>query len=173
MASGLFATRDRSLGRGQGGAARRWRQRIERALDRMVRTFLWLWLLCGVWVVASFVAPPRDSLRAADWQLDAGPVASYEIDVPRMIQRGGEPVWVVRRSAKDFSALLAVCQYQRCVLRWNPTLEVFVCPCHQETYDLDGRVASGPAGHPLRSFFVNVKADRIRVHLRRTVEAAS
>jgi Rieske Fe-S protein len=139
----------------------------------MVHSFLLLWLLGAAWVVASFVAPPRHSLRAADWQLDAGPVESYEINAPRMIQRGREPVWVGRRNARDFLALVAVCPYQHCVLRWDPTLEVFTCPCHQETYGLDGRVASDRDRRPLLSFFVNVKADRVRVHLRRTVEAES
>lgn len=169
----FFTARGRTLVGGRGRAAMGWRQRVEKALDGMVRSFLLLWLLGAAWVVVSFVAPPRDSLRAADWQLDAGPVESYEIDAPRMIQRGREPVWIVRRNARDFLALVAVCPYQHCVLRWDPTLEVFTCPCHQETYGLDGRVASGPDHPPLLSLFVNVKADRVRVHLRRTVEAKS
>lgn len=145
-------------------------RRLESVCDRMICSFLTLWLLAIVWVVASFAMPPRDYLRAADWQLDGGPVESYEVGVPRMIQGGPEPVWVLRRDATTFTALAAVCQYQHCVVRWNPVFERFSCPCHRGTYDLDGRVTSGPSRHSLRSFFVNVKAERVRVHLLRLVE---
>ena len=170
MTWGFSTTRDRSLAEGQGRAAKGLRWRFERALDGMVRSFLLLWLLGAAWVVASFVAPPRDSLRAADWQLDAGPVSGYAIGQPRMVRNGPEPVWVVRLDAGRFAALAAVCRHRHCVLRWSAELGAFSCPCHEGTYDLDGRVISGPSSLPLRSFFVNVKADRVRVHLRRAPE---
>lgn len=143
--------------------------RLERALERMVRSFLMLWVLAAVLVFVSFVKPPRDYLRAADWQLDGGPVESYEIGVPRMIEGGPEPVWIVRLDERAFAALAAVCQYQHCVLRWSPSLGSFSCPCHHGTYDFEGRVTSGPSREPLRRFFINVKAERLRVHLRRTI----
>ncbi len=146
------------------------RRRVEAALERGARGFLGLWLFAVAWIAVSFVIPPRDYLRAADWQLDAGPVESYEIGVPRMLASGPEPVWVVRRDPRSFTALAAVCQHQHCVLHWSPALGAFSCPCHRGTYDLGGSVSSGPSRQALPTFFVNVKAGRVRVHLRRAVE---
>ena len=47
---------------------------------------------------------------------------------------------------------------------------VIATHCHQGTWDLEGRILTGPAGGAMRAFYVNVKADRVRVHLRRAVE---
>ena len=143
---------------------------LEIGLDRAVRGFLALWLFAALLIVLSFVSPPRDHLRAADWQLDAGAVSGFQVGLPRMVRGGPEPVWVVRLDNRRFTALAAVCRYQHCVLRWSAQQGVFVCPCHQGTWNLEGRILPGPAGGPMRAFFVNVKADRVRVHLRRAAE---
>jgi Rieske Fe-S protein len=128
-----------------------------------------LWLLAAIGVVMAFVTPPRDQLRAADWQLDGGAANGFEAGQPRMIQSGPEPVWIVRLNDNTFTAFAAVCRQQHCVFRWNPMLRVFSCPCHHGTYDLEGRPLPGSPGEALRSFFVNIKAGRVRVHLRRVI----
>lgn len=143
------------------------RRRFDVLLEWAIRGFLTLWLVAALGIIAAYVTPPRDPLRAADWQLDGGAVESFLVGEPKMIQAGPQPVWVVRLDDRAFTALAAVCEHQHCVLRWNPTLRVFNCPCHHGIYALDGRLLDGPSDQTLRSFFVNVKAGRVRVHLGR------
>lgn len=148
----------------------RFRRRLDSLSRWTIRGFMALWLVTAAGVIAAFMATPRDDLRAADWQLDGGAVESFDIGHPKMIQGGPQPVWVARLDPERFTAFAAVCKHQHCVLRWNPVLRVFSCPCHHGTYDLEGRFVAGPSGAPLPSFFVNIKGGRVRVHLRRTIE---
>lgn len=156
-----------------GSSGSLFRRSFESGFEWTLRGFLTLWLLAALGVVVAFVTPPRDHLRASDWQLDAGAASSFEIGQPKMIQSGPEPVWVIRADTNTFLALAAVCSRQHCVLRWNAELGVFNCPCHHCSYGLDGRSLAGQSRQPLRSFFVNEKEGRIRVHLRRTVRGTS
>lgn len=144
------------------------RRRFESAREWVVRGFLAVGVIAVLGVVLAFVTPPHDHLRAADWQLDGGAVTSFEVGKPKMVQRGPEPVWIVRLDGDRFAAFAAVCRQQHCVLRWNPVLRIFSCPCHHGTYDLEGHRLTGSSEEALRAFFVNIKGGRIRVHLRRT-----
>jgi Rieske Fe-S protein len=55
----------------------------------------------------------------------------------------GEPAYLVR-AGDSVRAVSATCTHARCQVAWQPTNRQFECPCHRGTYDLQGRVVSGP-----------------------------
>ena len=117
--------------------------------------------------VASWSPSARAKTAGAPVEANIGKLQPGQLII---VKWRGKPVWVVRLDNRKFAALAAVCRYQHCVLRWSAEQGVFVCPCHQGTWDREGRNLTGPAAGPMRAFFVNVKADRVRVHLRREAE---
>ena len=63
---------------------------------------------------------------------------------------GGEAVTIARqRSAgdvSDFIALSSTCPHLGCKVHWQSTEERFFCPCHNGTFDAQGRGTGGPPG---------------------------
>ena len=61
-----------------------------------------------------------------------------------------EPLAITRQGDKSFFAFAAMCTHMACVVRWNGLNATLDCPCHGSTFDLDGKVLTGPATKPLR-----------------------
>jgi len=64
---------------------------------------------------------------------------------------------VARTAQSSFVALTAMCTHQACIVTGFAG-STYVCPCHGSTFDLNGRVLSGPAPAPLHQYstqFVN------------------
>jgi cytochrome b6-f complex iron-sulfur subunit len=84
-----------------------------------------------------------------------GEDARFEVGKPETIPLGtvlvarARKVYVVH-GARGFYALSAVCTHLGCVTRYRPGQPRIVCPCHGSSFDLEGRVMSGPAPAGLR-----------------------
>lgn len=58
---------------------------------------------------------------------------------------------VAHTAAQSFVAVTAICTHQTCTITGFGN-QNYVCPCHGSTFDVNGRVVSGPAFAPLRQF---------------------
>jgi nitrite reductase/ring-hydroxylating ferredoxin subunit len=62
----------------------------------------------------------------------------------------GATVNITRRSqgesADDFMALSSVCPHLGCQVHWEPGNNRYFCPCHNGTFDAEGRGTGGPPG---------------------------
>jgi len=60
----------------------------------------------------------------------------------------GERIAVARRaergSAEDFVALSSTCPHLGCQVHWQAGEKRFFCPCHNGTFDPEGRATAGP-----------------------------
>jgi menaquinol-cytochrome c reductase iron-sulfur subunit len=54
------------------------------------------------------------------------------------------PCWVRRLSGDSFQVFATNCSHLGCPVRWFPSAELFMCPCHGGTFHADGARASGP-----------------------------
>ncbi|ASC73613.1 Cytochrome b6 complex subunit C [Halomicronema hongdechloris C2206] len=73
---------------------------------------------------------------------------------------------LLARSPNSPDVIYAVnptCTHAGCTVDWNVARELFVCPCHQSQYAVDGDVVGGPAPSPLPRFNVKVEGDRVLV----------
>lgn len=57
--------------------------------------------------------------------------------------------WLRRDSQTTFTAFSIHCTHLGCPVRWLPSAELFMCPCHGGVFYSDGRVAAGPPPVPL------------------------
>lgn len=66
------------------------------------------------------------------------------------IAPNGAPVNVARRAdsgaAEDFIALSSTCPHLGCHVHWEGQNKRFFCPCHNGTFDPDGKGIAGPPG---------------------------
>jgi Rieske Fe-S protein len=84
--------------------------------------------------------------------------------VGRIVAIGYTPVIVVNKG-DGFRAFNATCTHLGCLVKWDGSLNQFVCPCHDGTYDADGRVVSGPPPMALRECKVEVEGDKLVISI--------
>ncbi len=71
--------------------------------------------------------------------------------------------WLRRKSEQDFIAFSINCTHLGCPVRWLPTADLFMCPCHGGVFYNDGRVASGPPPKPLVRHPVRVQNGDVQI----------
>lgn len=109
-----------------------------------------------------FLLPSRG--RRTGW-LVVGTVAAMEVGSARPFRApDGSTIVVTRRGARaeagEFVALSSTCPHLGCQVRWEAPNRRYFCPCHNGTFDPDGRSTSGPpfdAGQSLSRFPLKIE----------------
>jgi Rieske Fe-S protein len=112
--------------------------------------------------VLRFLNPPRITEAAVN-EVDAGKVQDLKPNSGKIIKFGNKPALLVRISDTEFRAFSAVCTHLNCTVQYRDTTQQIWCACHNGTYDLTGKVVSGPPPNPLEQFVVNVRGDQVVV----------
>jgi len=75
------------------------------------------------------------------------------------------PVLVIRdRATEQLKAVNPTCPHRGCMVDWNGSSDMFLCPCHQARFNADGRWIGGKAvRRPLERYKVTVANGRILV----------
>jgi cytochrome b6-f complex iron-sulfur subunit len=133
------------------------------AMEWLIKGFLSLWALGAAAVGASFLKAPEQEKRPNEGLVRCGPFSSLAVGDARFIRHGSDPIYVIRISDTQVLALPAVCTHLRCILKWNPPTQTFLCPCHNGAFDRNGNVLSGPPTRPLAPYRADVQADEIVV----------
>ncbi|MGH9470470.1 MAG: ubiquinol-cytochrome c reductase iron-sulfur subunit [Terriglobia bacterium] len=71
--------------------------------------------------------------------------------------------WLRRVSDAEFIAFSVDCTHLGCPVRWLPTANLFMCPCHGGVYYADGTVASGPPPRPLPRYPVRIQNGNVQI----------
>ena len=69
--------------------------------------------------------------------------------------------WVVKQSDNQAIAFSPQCTHLGCAYHWDESNKNFLCPCHTSTFDMEGRVLTGPAPRPLDRFQVRVEGTKL------------
>ncbi len=101
-----------------------------------------------------------------------GTVADLEND-QLLVEEGfaAGPVLLVQVPAAEGSdseqpSLVAVdptCPHKQCLVDWDGETQVFVCPCHDSRFDLEGKVTKGPAREPLPVYEAKIEGEDLLV----------
>ncbi len=70
-----------------------------------------------------------------------------------------EDVWVVKKSSSELTTFSPICPHLGCRYNWNQERELFICPCHNSIFTIEGKVVSGPAPRGLDTLPTEVKSD--------------
>ena len=71
--------------------------------------------------------------------------------------------WLRRTGEDTFIAFAMNCTHLGCPVRWLPSANLFMCPCHGGVYYNDGNVAAGPPPHPLFRYPVRVQDGVVQI----------
>lgn len=71
--------------------------------------------------------------------------------------------WVTRRPDAGFVAFSPHCTHLGCAYHWDDSSNVFVCPCHNSRFSINGDVIAGPASRPLDRYEVKVEGNRLLI----------
>jgi len=70
-----------------------------------------------------------------------------------------EAVWVVKKPDDKLTAFSPICPHLGCRYDWNQEEKLFICPCHNSVYTIEGAVVSGPAPRGLDTLPTEIKSD--------------
>jgi Rieske Fe-S protein len=127
--------------------------------------FLSLWGVGFLWVVTSFLKPPHSKSSIAERVIKMGPLEDLPVGQARLVQRGREPIWVIRPDEENVVALAGVCTHMHCVLDWDGKQRTLDCPCHEGAFDLNGNVLNGPPPRGLRRYRIETRLGEIHLHV--------
>lgn len=78
-------------------------------------------------------------------------------------------VWLIKTKEGHINAFSSICPHLGCIYAWNPDQKLFICPCHDSAFALDGRVIKGPAPRPLDSLDVKTQDGDVLVKYERFI----
>jgi menaquinol-cytochrome c reductase iron-sulfur subunit len=140
------------------------------------RTF-YLEVIYGLWAImaAALALPagiylffPPKAKKAGEW-VDIGEVGQFHPQDPEevifrrnrvdgwKVSSEKTSAWVVKTADNSYTAFAPQCTHLGCAYHWDEAAKNFLCPCHTSTFDLEGRVLSGPAPRPLDRYAVKVE----------------
>lgn len=140
-----------------------------------------LGVIYGLWslIVTAIAGPaaiylllPPKAKKQSDW-VDAGDVAQLQPSTPeefvfRRLRVDGWKVtsekstaWVVKDGDQQVTAFAPQCTHLGCAYHWDENNKNFLCPCHTSTFDISGKVLSGPAPRPLDRYEVKVEDGKL------------
>ncbi|MGH9454424.1 MAG: ubiquinol-cytochrome c reductase iron-sulfur subunit [Terriglobia bacterium] len=71
--------------------------------------------------------------------------------------------WLRRESDQQFIAFSIVCTHLGCPVRWLPSADLFMCPCHGGVFYANGTVACGPPPRPLQQYPVRLQNGMVQI----------
>jgi Rieske Fe-S protein len=115
--------------------------------------------------VIRFVNPPAVS-EASINEVDAGKVQDLKPNSGKIVKFGNKPALLVRINDTEWKAFSAVCTHLNCTVQYRESRRDIWCACHNGTYDLNGRVQSGPPPRPLDELVVQIRGDQVVISRR-------
>ena len=112
-------------------------------------------------VMRYFVPPPVADLGGDE--VVAAKAGDLKENSGKIFRFGSRPGLLIFEAGGSYRALSATCTHLGCTVQYRPDLREIWCPCHNGTYDLNGRNVSGPPPRPLDVFDVHLRGDEVVV----------
>jgi Rieske Fe-S protein len=132
------------------------------------------WLLGGGFAasIASFLYPavkfinPPDMPEASVNEVSGGKTQDLKPNTGKIVKFGSRPALLVRVGDTEWRAFAAVCTHLNCTVQYNDARHQIWCACHNGSYDLNGKVVSGPPPAPLEEYTVKVRGEEVVISKR-------
>ena len=138
------------------------------------RRTLLSWLLGGgalasmasfLYPVIRFLNPPLITEATVN-EVSGGKVQDLKPNSGKIVRFGNKPALLVRIDDTEWKAFSAVCTHLNCTVQYQEGRREIWCACHNGTYDLEGRVVSGPPPKPLEEMAVKIRGDEVVISKR-------
>lgn len=116
----------------------------------------------AAYVAFEYILPPSRSMDLGNKPMLVGSESEIPAGKFRELLYGNIPVLIINIKG-EFKAFNAKCTHLGCIVKWNESKGVFICPCHNGIFDTNGNVVSGPPPRPLGKVAVQVNQGKIYV----------
>jgi menaquinol-cytochrome c reductase iron-sulfur subunit len=128
----------------------------------------------GIPGVAYIIGPALQSKQEEDWirlgsttKVDLGTPTLFKTKVERrtgwIVSEEELSFYLLTENGREFTAMSNICTHLGCRVRWAEDQSLFLCPCHNGVFSIDGSVVAGPPPRPLDRYQVKVEEDQIYV----------
>ena len=123
-------------------------------------------------MIGYFISPATKKTSGDDW-IALGPLENYPTGSPTLFnftltkingwERSSKSygVFVLQSDSGEVEVLSDVCTHLSCRVNWNEETQKFTCPCHDASFDAEGKVLDGPPPEPLGHFEYSVDAEGV------------
>ena len=124
--------------------------------------------ICGVGAVGAALTLESCKKKTTTPQ---GPSVNFSLDLSQSANQGltypggslpSNGVVIVNQGT-SYTAVAQKCTHQGCSVAYDLAGNNFVCPCHNGTYDINGKVVSGPPPAPLKTYTVTRTGNTLKV----------
>jgi cytochrome b6-f complex iron-sulfur subunit len=116
--------------------------------------------ILGLSALGAFLYPLSRFLTPSEATGKAKPItipqSELPVDAMKELLVMGTPSIIIHTKDKGYIALSRVCTHLGCLVNYDKARQIFICPCHGGTFDLEGNVISGPPPLPLPRYAVKV-----------------
>jgi cytochrome b6-f complex iron-sulfur subunit len=116
--------------------------------------------ILGLTALGAFLYPLYRFLTPGAATAKAKPITIAQSTLPadavKELLVMGTPAIIIHTKDKGYIALSRVCTHLGCLVNYDKAKQIFICPCHGGTFDLEGNVIAGPPPLPLPRFKVRV-----------------
>ncbi|MCK4977786.1 MAG: ubiquinol-cytochrome c reductase iron-sulfur subunit [Anaerolineales bacterium] len=119
-------------------------------------------IIMGIPLIGYLVSPATKVQKKESW-VPLGPLDGYPVGIPTLFSftrstvNGWEKTvisfgaYVMRysESQDDVTVFSSWCTHLSCRVHWEEGEQVYVCPCHDGIFDVEGKVVAGPPPEPL------------------------
>jgi menaquinol-cytochrome c reductase iron-sulfur subunit len=122
-----------------------------------------------------YVISPALKITASQAWIPLGPLENFPVGVPTLSSftrtkvNGWERttnsygVYVYRSSDTEVVAYSNVCTHLACRVNWKEDLQLFVCPCHDGRFDINGKVTKDPPPRPLDRYETKIEEGKLSI----------
>ncbi|MBI2952774.1 MAG: ubiquinol-cytochrome c reductase iron-sulfur subunit [Chloroflexi bacterium] len=124
--------------------------------------------------LAGYAVSPALQQRKQEWSA-VGPISDFSVGQPKKVEYSAfkkdgwieetvtKPAWVIARENGEITVFDPRCTHLGCAYRWDDGRKLFLCPCHDAVFDIDGKVVSGPPPRPLDRLEARVQDGKLMV----------
>lgn len=132
--------------------------------------------LVGLPAIGYVVSPSLKKQNQSQW-LTVGPVGGLILGKPtgfpfaRKIKDGWTETtqtgvaFAVTHDGQDVKVFSDVCTHLGCRVSWHEDRQMFISPCHNGLFSVDGEVLGGPPPRPLDQFQTKIENGQLQIRL--------
>lgn len=130
----------------------------------------------GLPAIGYLISPATKARQSEAW-VPVGPLESYPVGVPTLFSftrttvNGWEKTvisfgaYVVRSEGGETKVYSNKCTHLSCRVTWLDDTQVYLCPCHDARFAIDGQVVSGPPPEPLHEYETKIEEGTLFIHV--------
>jgi len=107
--------------------------------------------------IVGFLVPTKTSSSVGGGKVLVSTTEKLPVGSGAVVAVGSKPAVVINTDG-GIKAYSAICTHLGCIVAWDETAKLIVCPCHDGRFNpTNGAVVSGPPPAPLPSLTVTVE----------------